>query len=101
MISIKFMTPQEVQLEIAANVRAKRLSLNLSQKTLSETSGVSYAVLKKFEHTGEISLKSLLKLALNLNSLDEFNKLFSLDGQKKALTLDELMKDDIRKRGRK
>ena len=64
MISINIMAPQEVQKKIAKQVRVKRLDLNLSQQTLSEKSGVSYGVLKKFEQSGQISLESLLKLAL-------------------------------------
>ncbi len=101
MVSIIMRTPQEVQKKIALGLRAKRLDRNLSQKTLSEKSGVSYGVLKKFERTGLISLESLLKLALALEAMDEFNALFELDKPEKALSLDELMVDNTRKRGRK
>jgi len=101
MISIYMMTPQEVLKVIAAKVKAKRLSLNLSQQTLSEKSGVSYGVLKKFERTGQISLESLLKLALALGSISDFELLFSPDKPEEATSLDELMKDTSRKRGRK
>ena len=54
-MSIDLKTPQEVQKKIADQARTKRLKLNLSQKTLSDKSGVSYGVLKKFEQTGQIS----------------------------------------------
>jgi hypothetical protein len=64
-------------------------------------SGVSYGVLKKFERSGEISLKSLLKLALTLESIDGFNELFAPDKPEQKLSLDELMLDTTRKRGRK
>jgi transcriptional regulator with XRE-family HTH domain len=101
MISIKMTTPQEMQEKIARRVRAKRLSLDLSQQTLSKKSGVSYGVLKKFERTGQISLESLLKLALTLESMNEFNSLFAPDNPESALSLDELIGDDTRKRGRK
>jgi DNA-binding transcriptional regulator YiaG len=101
MISINMNTPQEMQKQIARDVRAKRLALNLSQQTLSEKSGVSYGVLKKFERTGDISLESLLKLALALGSIDDFKALFAPDMPEAALSLDELIEDGTRKRGRK
>jgi len=94
-------TPQEMLTAIAAKVRAKRLSLNLSQQTLSERSGVSYGVLKKFEQTGQISLKSLLKLALALGALSDFEPVFAPSKPEAAVSLDALMKDTSRKRGRK
>ena len=48
----------------------------MSQRTLAERSGVSYGTLKKFERTGQISLTSLLKIALILDSLEDFQHLF-------------------------
>jgi transcriptional regulator with XRE-family HTH domain len=101
MISINLTTPQEMLKKIAEKARAKRLSLDLSQRTLSERSGVSYGVLKKFERTGQISLESLLKLAVILGSLDDFETVFSPNKPEEALSLDELMKENLRKRGRK
>lgn len=81
-------------------MQAKRLSLNLSQQTLSERSGVSYGVLKKFERTGQISLESLLKIALALGTLDEFNNLFKPVAPEMLTSIDELINDKTRKRGR-
>ena len=101
MMSINMMAPQEMQTKIALTMRSKRLLQDLSQQTLSEKSGVSYGVLKKFERTGQISLESLLKLALALGSINDFNALFAPVLPDTTLSLDELMKDDTRKRGRK
>lgn len=103
MVSINIETPQEIQKKIALSVRAKRLVLDLSQETLSKKSGVSYGVLKKFERTGQISLESLLKLALVLDAIDDFNVLFASRKSEAALSLDELIQDRTRtrKRGRK
>jgi transcriptional regulator with XRE-family HTH domain len=91
--------PQDIQLNIARRAKARRLSLNLSQKTLSERSGVSYGTLKKFEQTGLISLKSLLSLSVTLNALDDFEKLF-INKQQYPETMDELLKQKTRQRGR-
>lgn len=101
MIPIDFMTPPEMAYHIAQRAKDKRLEQNLSQHSLSERSGVSLAVLKKFERTGKISLESLLKLALALGSLAEFTQLFRPALPETAKTLDELLKQKTRKRGRK
>jgi len=95
-------TPQEMQKIIANQLRNLRLELNLSQQTLSEKSGVSYGSLKKFEQTGQISLESLLKLAVILGVMEDFKALFVPASPLAALTLDQLIESsDKRKRGRK
>ncbi len=101
MISVNMMTPSEMQKRVASRARDLRLELNLSQQTLSEKSGVSYGSLKKFEQTGQISLESLLKLAVILGCMDDFNALFMRKITEKALSLDELIDNGKRKRGRK
>jgi transcriptional regulator with XRE-family HTH domain len=101
MISVDMMAPQEIQKVIASGARNRRLQLNLSQQTLSEKSGVSYGSLKKFEQTGQISLESLLKLAVVLGRVDDFKALFAPAPAIAALSLDELIETDKRKRGRK
>ena len=73
----KFKTPRELGLMIAINVKACRKTRKLSQKRLSEMSGVSYGSLKRFEATGEISLMSLLKIAIVLECTDAFAGLFA------------------------
>jgi transcriptional regulator with XRE-family HTH domain len=99
-MSFNFMTPPEMAIHIAKAAQAMRLSLNLSQRSLSERSGVSFGVIKKFERTGKISLESLLKLALVLGKLENFMLLFKPTEPKDLPSLDHIMKDDSRKRGR-
>lgn len=99
MISIK--SPFEMAKEIAKKAQEKRLKLNMSQKTLSEKSGVSYGTLKKFEQKGQISLGSLLKIALVLGEMDKFEDLFTNGDDKLPASLDDLLDDNLRKRGRK
>ncbi len=95
-------TPHQIAMHLAEQAHAKRLALNLSQKSLAERSGVSLGVLKKFERTGKISLESLLKLALVLNCLEKFHDLFKIEIQTSTLrSLDDLFNDQARKRGRK
>ncbi len=96
-----FMTPAEVSRQIATAAKEKRLYFNLSQQTLSERSGVSLGVLKKFERMGKISLDSLLKLALALGSLGDFMKTFHQTSPEELPALDDLLKQKPRERGRK
>lgn len=95
-----FDTPSEIALYIAAQMRAKRLAMNFSQKTLSAHAAISLGVLKKFEQTGKISLESLLKLALVLRKLEAFRSVFNEPPSTRFSSLDELLKDKKRQRGR-
>ncbi len=99
MIATIFMTPDEMARHIATQARERRLSLNMSQRTLSERSGVSYAVIKKFESTGKIALQSLLKIAIIVDALEDFATLFAHSHVADIPSLDVLMKKN-RRRGR-
>lgn len=93
--------PEDYAKELAAKSRSARLALNLSQAGLASRSGVSLASLKRFEATGLISLDSLLRLALVLNALEDFDKLFEL-ASRERVTLDQLLLAETkRKRGRR
>ncbi len=72
MLSFLPKTPSEIQDELKTKFRAKRKALKLTQEELSIKSGVSLGSLKRFESCGEISLQSLLKLALVLECLGDF-----------------------------
>lgn len=68
--------PNEIQLEIAKNIRKKRKKLKLTQEEFAKKSGVSFGSIKRFENTGEISLFSLVKIAIILNCENELLELF-------------------------
>ena len=101
MLTNIFITPAEMLQAIASAAKEKRLSLNLSQKSLADRSGVSFGVIKKFERTGKISLESLLKLALALDALKDFNELFKQAPSEELRSLDKILQTKSRKRGRK
>lgn len=82
-------TPQEVRRDIAARAQARRLALNMSQKELAARSGVSLGSVKRFETTGEISLTSLLCIALVLGDLEAFTGLFSPLRPENLFTMEE------------
>ena len=69
-------TRQSVQIEIAKRFKKRRKEQKLSRKALSIKSDVSYASIRRFENTGEISLSSLLKLAQAMHYLKDFTGLF-------------------------
>ena len=77
MIDLDFKAPGELGKIIALKERARRKARKLSLKRLSELSGVSYGSMKRFESSGEISLKSLLKIAIVLDCTDAFEQLFA------------------------
>ena len=99
-MSVFLMTPQEVALHLAQSAQAKRLSLNMTQRSLAERSQVSFGVLKKFERSGKISLESLLKIAWVLDSLEAFMEIFKLISKGRPISLDEILRQKTRKRGR-
>jgi len=70
-------TPSELAAELAARVRARRKELGLSQERLAQKSQVSLGSIKRFESIHEISLKSLMRIAIALDAEDDFDKLFS------------------------
>jgi transcriptional regulator with XRE-family HTH domain len=95
-------TPQDVQRELAGRFKARRLAMNLTQEGLAARSGVSWSSLKRFEHSGLIALEALLKLALVLGSLSDFDRVCTDDGQSLASrSLDELLSErKPRRKGR-
>lgn len=73
---VDVLTEQSVMSGLANREKKRRKKLKISQKELSEKSGVTYASIRRFESTGEISLSSLLKIANALGYLSDFEKVF-------------------------
>lgn len=89
--SLQFVTYDEKQLEIAKRFIAIRKSKKVSQQRLSILSQVSYASIRRFEKTGDISLSSLVKLALALQLYDDLDNLFS--NHQKYKSIEEIIRD--------
>ena len=68
-------TPREIDQLIASRIRGIRKRRKISQKRLSEKSGVSLGSVKRFEQNGEISLISLTKIAIALEIEGELEDL--------------------------
>lgn len=73
---VNTITEQSVVNGIVERAKKKRKQMKISQKELSQKSGVTYASIRRFETTGEISLTSLLKIAHALDALKDFENLF-------------------------
>ena len=69
-------TPKEINMLIAERIRKIRRRRKISQKRLSEKSGVSLGSVKRFENSGEISLISFTKIAVALELDGELERLF-------------------------
>lgn len=77
MITFEEKTQGEVSAELAQRLRARRKEQGLSQAELAARSGVSLGSLKRFELQHEISLTSLVKLAIALGYQGDFDSLFA------------------------
>ena len=92
--------PNEKSKQIASRVKTRRLELNLTQEGLSNRAVIKFATYRRFEQTGEISLRGLLQIAFALNAMTDFDVLFA---QKQYRTLDDVLDEQKvnRKRGKK
>ena len=70
-------TPSDVTLRLAKKMKAIRRRKKITQKQMASRSNVSYATLRKFEQTGQISLESFVKLTMELGLVSEINNLFT------------------------
>jgi transcriptional regulator with XRE-family HTH domain len=75
---------------IAARLKQRRREGKLTQSALAGKSGVSLGSIKRFEGSGEISLSSLLRIAVVLGYEDDFAALFV---RKNYQSLDEIINE--------
>ncbi|MBC7658641.1 MAG: helix-turn-helix transcriptional regulator [Chitinophagaceae bacterium] len=103
MLSINDKNAKEMQIHLGKSLKSLRLSKGLTLTTLEDMSGVKSASIKRFESIGEVSLKSLLKLAEGLGVLQKFEDILKVPNE--AMTVDELKtmlaSKKVRKRGSK
>jgi len=94
-------TPSAIMLSVAQRVKQRRLELNWTQKFLASKSGIPVATYRRFERTGEVSLRGLVLLSIALGCKGDFYALFA---DKKYQNIDDLLSADIdtnRKKGTK
>ena len=94
-------TPDLLMSGIAQRVKQRRLEKGWTQKMLAAKAGLSLPSYRRFESSGEISVRSLVMLAFALDMTDEFETLFS---SKTYQSIDDIVKSEQtkqRKRGHK
>jgi len=92
MLSINIQTPSSFMIQLKDKFKQRRLFRDFTQEGLASRSGVSLGSLKRFESSGQISLESLLKLALVLECLDDF-AFIANEKQDIISSIDDLIKN--------
>lgn len=91
--------PDSILKGIAERVKERRLERNLTQKAFAKRAGVGYDAYRRFENTGEITLRNLVMCAIALDDVDTLMELFT---KKSYQSIDEIIKSQEtkkRKRG--
>ncbi len=100
-VSFIGMTSSTLTSGIAARAKARRLQLGWSREELAARSGVSPWTLKRFEVSGRIALETLAKLAVVLEEVPGFERLFSpKEAVPQTMRQLERLNPPVRKRGR-
>ncbi len=100
MAEYSLQTPEQVSTDLAARLRDLRLVRGWRQVTLAERSGVSLGSLRRFEESGRVSLRNLLKLTFALGRLDDFDALLQAPSASSMAELEAAHQRPVRKRGR-
>ena len=71
-----FYTPSEISNILGDRLKQRRLSLNLTQKSLAEKSGVGVSTVARIESGQGGTLDNLIHIAIALGMVNEFAQLF-------------------------
>ena len=93
-------TPAELLRELGQRAKTLRLAQNLTQSGVAARVGISVGTLKRFEKSGEIQFNHLLRIALVLDRLPEFDNLLRLQATPQSL-FEEKVAEKKRQRGRR
>jgi transcriptional regulator with XRE-family HTH domain len=94
-------TPTSILMAIASRVRQRRLEMNWTQRFVASKAGMPIATYRRFESKGEVSLRSLVMIAIVIGAEDDFSALFA---SKNYQSIDDLVNKKIesqRRRGGK
>ncbi len=86
---------------IAERVKSRRLEKDLTQKAFAARAGIGYDAYRRFETTGEITLRNLVQCALVLDDLEGFNDLFVTKQYPSLDALIESKQAKTKQRGRR
>lgn len=95
----KNVSTSELMKVVAGNVRAMRLRRNISQKDFASKVGIALPTYRRFETTGEISLRKLVEIAKFFDAAGDIKNLFT---KREYSSIEEVIKEKpIRKRASK
>lgn len=98
-IQLNEITSDDIISVLSQNVKRRRLELNLTQVGFAARAGIKLETYRRFEHTGNISLKNLAKIAITIRAEEQVQNLFS---KKVYSTLDDVLNEkQPLKRGKK
>ena len=78
MLHLDLQSAGDLALTLAQRLRALRLHRSWTQIEAASRAGVTLASYKRFERTGEIALKSLLKINIVFDQVEHLTPLFQL-----------------------
>jgi hypothetical protein len=90
MTLLSLLSSADVQQQLAESVRHKRKQMKLSRRLLAERSTVPATTIKKFETTGQISLRQFILLWQCVDRLENLSAL-TKEAQRMPRTIDEVL----------
>ena len=95
----KNVSTSELMKVVAGNLRAMRLRRNISQKDFASKVGITLPTYRRFETTGEISLRKLVEIAKFFDVARDIKNLFT---KREYSSIEEVIKEKTnRKRASK
>ena len=88
-------------LRIARRMTARRLAIGWTRDELARRAQVAPDTLKRFEQTGQVSLDRLLRIAMVLDAMHEFDAVFSPIDARSIDELEQHAQARTRKRGKR
>ncbi|WP_422836542.1 helix-turn-helix domain-containing protein [Aliivibrio finisterrensis] len=85
-------TAFDVQLELKDFIKQRRKQQKLSVEVLAKCSGVPYSTIRKFENTGNISLRQFLMLLESVGSLNDIHNLTKPSNQEPT-SIEEVLRN--------
>ena len=82
-------TPKDMALDLSKRFRSVRKAKGITIKSLSETSGVPYSTIRRFESNGEISLMAFVKMTSAMGEDAEIDRLFA---EHKPASIEEVIR---------
>ena len=90
MSTIILKTSEEIAKDIAVNFKKMRKRKGITQRRMAVISGVSYASIRRFETTGEISFVSLIDMCTAIHETEWLEDLFK---RKVYRSIDEVINE--------